>query len=174
MITDKEFSDENNAFGVGIEKSQETLKQVVTSIPASFESERSDSGMEEESFVQESAENTDEETEIVGHRRSKGKKRMIIDDDDEEEEEDNDNDPNDEKEESHSDLHTECNTATEEKQASSDLDDDVGNAKNNSQKSPDPPIQSDDEGEEDGDGSFQLKFNDKDVFDAESSDEEQP
>ncbi|KAK3802127.1 hypothetical protein RRG08_050015 [Elysia crispata] len=179
MIADREFSDENSTFDAGIEKnSQEFGVKGVKSTPT-FQSEKSDSGMEEESFLQESAnisEDTEEENEIVV-KRPKGKKRMIIDDADE----DDDNEQNKPdllgEEGSDSVVHKdECDTSSLERQAGSHLDGGGEMDKDIRLNSPNPPLQVEHENEKgvnEDDHPFQLNFKDKDVYDAESSDEEE-
>ncbi|GFS22146.1 claspin [Elysia marginata] len=180
MIAEREFSDESSAFDAHVEKSSQDLSVPVTN----FEAEKSDSGMEEESFLQDSAdisEETDEENEIVGRKRPKGKKLMIIDDDDDDEDDDSDNSKGAEVESkaAKSIVTTDGTDINEKEQDGPDsVDGDVDVNKDSQLDSSSLPTEigngdDNNDNESEGDQSpLKLKLDNKDLFDAESSDEE--
>ncbi|GFO48259.1 claspin [Plakobranchus ocellatus] len=158
MITQKDFSDETES-GV----SDQNIKKSSTKL----EVDKSDSGMEEESSFQETTgllEESDEEDEMFSRKRVRGKKQMIIDDDDDEE-------SDGEKGEKSTEL---PDSGLEQKSALVEVnDEDKDKAEVN--QTGDAEMKEDNENadeDEDDDGPLQLQFNDKDVFDAESSDED--
>lgn len=174
MIAEEEFFVESSAYVAEVEKtSQDQSIPVSKWTPSKFESERSDSGMEEQedSFLQKSIETADgtdedEENEIVGRKRPKGKKKMVIDDDDDEDS----NDGTKQDEAVGGEL---VQTASVDDPDVQGTAADVEMNEESGPKSPGLPANNENEDSDGGEDSpLKLKLDNKDLFDAESSDEE--